>query len=59
MDKALWLERLAVEYAGVMAPRRLGIILLCVGAVNEFVGTMLVIQIPAERVHAADQSFPT
>lgn len=46
---ALWLEKLAVDYAGVMAPQRLGIILLCVGAANALIGTVLIIQFPAER----------
>lgn len=38
------------DYAVVMAPQRLGIFLLCVGALNVLVGTMLAIQVPPERI---------
>lgn len=35
------------------APKRLGILLLCVGAVNVLIGTMLAIQIAPERIGAS------
>jgi hypothetical protein len=41
---------MAGDYAGVMAPRRLGIFLLCVGALNALIGTLLAIQVPPERI---------
>ncbi|GAB3566392.1 hypothetical protein GCM10027405_25400 [Arthrobacter alkaliphilus] len=33
-----------------MAPRRLGIILLCLGALNALIGTLLAIRVPPERI---------
>lgn len=36
-----------------MSPQRLGIFLLCVGALNALIGTMLAIQVSAERLGAS------
>lgn len=36
-----------------MSPQRLGIFLMCVGALNALIGTMLAIQVPAERLGAS------
>lgn len=36
-----------------MSPQRLGIFLMCVGALNALIGTMLAIQVSAERLGAS------
>lgn len=45
-----WFEMIIGDYAGVIAPRRLGIFLLCVGALNALIGTMLAIHVPPKRI---------
>lgn len=45
--------RVATDYAVVMAPKRLGTFLLCVGALNVLIGAILAVQIAPARIGAS------
>lgn len=49
--------RVATHYAVVMAPKRLGTLLLCMGALNVLIGTILAVQIPPARLGASAYVF--